>query len=251
MDPLRAGVGMDLRPRPWSPPLNLDRGTTMTLPLDGTTLRPLRAAAFALALLLASAARAGDDLPSPDAMALGVRMVPAAIVQGYRAGIEDDVLERVLGARVPAGEQPAVRARARKAMAPLLDEAFPPELLAGLGAQFLAAHYPADELRTLRARDESPLGRKLRDFEDRTADIVADSPASLARARDALARATFSAAEQRDLDAFERTPLARKGLGLAPQLAAFFVDALDQRWRSVRPELEPRLRAAVEGVLQK
>jgi hypothetical protein len=206
----------------------------------------LRIAALALALL-ASPARA-NDLPSPDAMALGARVVPAALVQGYRAGIEEDVLDRVIAARLPEAERAPARARARAALAPLLDEAFPPELLAGLGAQFLAAHYAPDELRALRAR-ESALGRKLRDFERRAAEIVADSPASHARAREALARETFTAAEQRALETFEASPLGAKGLALAPELATFFVDALDRRYRDIRQELDPRLRRAAEAAV--
>lgn len=207
----------------------------------------LRIAALALALL-ATPAR-GDDLPSPDAMALGARAVPAELVQGYRAGIEEDVLDRVIGARLPEAERAPAHARARAALAPLLDEAFPPELLAGLGAQFLAAHYAPDELRALRAREESALGRKLREFERRAAEIVADSPTSHARAREALARESFSPAELRALEAFEASPLGAKGLALAPELATFFVDALDRRYRAIRQELDPRLRRAAEAAL--
>jgi hypothetical protein len=181
-------------------------------------------------------------------MALGARVVPAALVQGYRTGIEDGVLDRVSGA-VPGTERPAFVARVRAALAPLLDEAFPPELLAGLGAQFLASHYAPDELRELRAREESALVRKLRAFERRAAEIVADSPESGDRAREALARETFSAAERRELEALEASPLGAKSLALAPDLAAYFVDALDRQYRSIKVELDPRLRRAAEATL--
>lgn len=209
-------------------------------------LRALGVCALAAALL-GSPARA-DDLPSPDAMALGALVVPGALVQGYRAGIEESVLERVSGA-VPAADRPAFLVRARAALAPLLDEAFPPELLAGLGAQFLGTRYAPEELRALRAREESALGRKLRDFERRAAEIVVDSPASRDRAREALARETFSATERRELEGLEASGLGAKGLALAPDLAAYFVDALDRHYRSIEPELGPRLRRVAEAAL--
>jgi hypothetical protein len=186
-------------------------------------------------LLAALAGDPGADVPSPDAMWLGARIVPAALVEGFRRGIEDAVI----------GGKPGAEA-ARAAMAPLLDEAFPPELLAGAGASFLAARYTADELRALRDREESPLGRKLRSFEQRAAQLKGETAEEREKARDALSRKMFTAAERADIEAFAATPLGKKSLALAPDLAAHFVDQLDRRWTSVRASLEPRLRAAAE-----
>jgi len=207
----------------------------------------------ALICLAALAARAGlgvaDDLPSPDAMVLGLHVVPRPLVDGFRSGIADQVLDQVLGARVAAADQPPLRTRARAAMAPLLDEAFPPEVLAGIGAQFLGRHYTAEELRTLRAREDSELGRKLHAFEERVAALGGPTPAARDQAREELARSTFTEAERREIDAFAASPLGRKGLSLAPDLAAFVVDQLDRRWTSVRPRIEPQLRGVAEAVL--
>ena len=205
-------------------------------------------------LLFASVASIGaagwaDELPSPDAMWLGQRMVPRALVQGFRDGIQEDLLNRVLGTRVAAVDQPALRVRARAAMAPLLDQAFPPEVLSGLGAQFLARHYSADELRALRVREESPLGQKLRDFDQMSDQLAAPTPAARDEAREALARRTFDEAERKDLLAFAASPLGRKGQSLALDLAGFFVEQLERRWASLQPGLEPRLRSVAEAVL--
>ncbi len=202
----------------------------------------------ALAATLIGLAGRAQDLPSPDAMWLGQQVVPRTLVQGFRQGVEKDVMDKVLGARVAEVDQPPLRARARQAMAPLLDEAFPPELLAGLTAQFLARHYTAEELRALRAREESPLGRKLRDFDRSTAEIVAATPAAREDAREAMARRTFTEAERRELEAFAASPLGRKGQALAPDLAGFLVDQLERRYASLRPDLEPRLENVVEAV---
>ncbi len=202
----------------------------------------------ALAAALIGLGGRAQDLPSPDAMWLGQRLVPRTLVQGFREGIEKDVMDKVLEARVAEVDQPPLRARAHQAMAPLLDEAFPPELLAGLAAQFLAGHYTADELRALRAREESPLGRKLREFDRSAAEISAATPAAREEARDALARRTFTDAERKELEAFAASPLGRKGQALAPDLAGFFVDQLERRYASLRPDLEPRLQNVVEAV---
>jgi hypothetical protein len=218
-----------------------------TRPPNGS--RRLARAVLAAALLLPGASLPVDELPSPDAMALGARVVPRALVEGFRAGLEDETFQRVVGGRIPAADQPALRLRAHAAMGPLLDEAFPPELMAGLGAQFLAAHYAPEELRSLRAREESPLGKKLRQFDATAAEIIADSPEARVRAREALARELFTPAEQRDIEAFAASPLGKKGLALAPDLAAFFVDAIDRRYRSLRGELDPGLEGAVRSVL--
>lgn len=190
-----------------------------------------------------------DDLPSPDAMWLGQRLVPRAIVEGYRRALEEDAVGRAAGSRVATADLPPLQARAHAVMGPLLDEAFPPELLAGLAAQFLAAHYSADELRALREHEESPLGRKLREFDRRAAELSAPTPAAREEARDALARRTFTREEQRQLEAFAASPLGRKGMSLAPDLASFFVDRLDRRYVSIRADLDVRLRNAAEGVL--
>lgn len=208
---------------------------------------PRHLLALAAVALIGGAGRA-DDLPSPDAMWLGQRIVPRALVQGFREGIEKDALDRALGARVAASEQPPLRARARVAMAPLLDEAFPAELLSGLGAQFLARHYTAGELRELRAREESPLGRKLRAFDRSAEELVAATPTAKEEAREALARRTFSDADRKDLEAFAASPLGRKGQALALDLAGFFVGELERRYASLRPELEPKLLNVVEAV---
>ncbi len=208
---------------------------------------PKRLCALVAAALIALAAGA-EDLPSPDAMWLGQRIVPRSLLQGFREGLEQQVLDRALGTRVAAADQPPLRARAIAAMAPLLDEAFPPEVLAGLAAQFLARHYTDDELRALRAREESPLGRKLRDFDQRSAGLPAASPAAREAAREALARRTFTEADRRELDAFAASPLGRKGQALAPDLAGYFVDQLERRYASLRPDLEPRLQNLVEAV---
>jgi hypothetical protein len=199
------------------------------------------------AALLAIAGTRADDLPSPDAMWLGQRIVPHAIVDGYRDALGEEVLQKAVAGRVAGADLPPLRARARAAMAPLLDEAFPPELLAGFAAQFLARHYTADELRTLRAREESPLGRKLRDFTRSAAEAA--TPSGKEGAREALARRTFTDGEQKELEAFAASPLGKKGLALAPDLAGFFVDQLDRRYASLRPDLEPRLQNVAEAVL--
>lgn len=175
------------------------------------------------------------DVPSPDAMWLGARVVPAALVEGFRRGIEDSVL-----AGKPAADAP----RARAALAPLLDEAFPPEFLAGVGATFLAAQYTPDEIVALRQREEAPLGHKLREFEQSAARVEGETADERERARDRLSRRMFTAAERADIDAFAASPLGKKSLAQAPELAAHFMDQLDRRWASVRATLEPRLRAA-------
>lgn len=203
--------------------------------------------ALAAAALMGFAARA-EDLPSPDAMWLGQRIVPRSLLQGFREGLEQQVLDAALGTRVAAAEQPPLRARAIAAMAPLLDEAFPPEVLAGFAAQFLARHYTAEELRALRAREESPLGKKLRDFDERSARLPAATPGAREEAREALARRAFTEADRRELDAFAASPLGRKGQALAPDLAGFFIDQLERRYASLRPDLEPRLQSLVEAV---
>ncbi len=208
---------------------------------------PRTAIAVAATVLIGLAARA-DDLPSPDAMWLGQRIVPRTLVQGFRDGVEQEAVNRVLAARVAAVDQPPLRARAHAAIAPLLDEAFPPELLAGLAAQFLARHYTAEELQALRAREESPLGRKLRDFDRSTAELAAATPAAREESREALARRTFADSERKELEAFAASPLGRKGQALAPDLAGFFVDQLERRYAALRPDLEPRLENVVEAV---
>lgn len=201
-----------------------------------------------LALIAVNSARA-DDLPSPDAMWLGQRLVPRAIVEGYRRALEEDALGKAAGGRVATADLPPLQARAHAVMGPLLDQAFPPELLAGLAAQFLAAHYSADELRALREHEESPLGRKLREFDRGAAELPAPTPAAREEARDALARRTFTGQDQKQLEAFAASPLGRKGMALAPDLASFFVDRLDRRYASIRADLDVRLRNAAEGVL--
>ena len=208
---------------------------------------PKRLTVFAAAALIGLAPRA-EDLPSPDAMWLGQRIVPRSLCQGFWEGLEQQVLDKGLGASVAAVDQPPLRARALAAMAPLLDEAFPPELVAGLAAQFLARHYTAEELRALRAQEESPLGRKLRGFDEASGRVVEATPAAREDAREALARRTFSEAERRQLEAFAASPLGRKGQALAPDLAGFFVDQLERRYASLRPDLEPRLLNLVEAV---
>ncbi len=209
---------------------------------------PRKLGAFAAAVLAGLTVRV-DDLPPPDAMWLGQRIVPRALVQGFRQAIEEDVLNRVLGTRVPAVDQPPLRARARAAMAPLLDEAFAPELLSGLGAEFLARHYTAAELRALRAREDSPLGSRLREFDQAADAIVAATPAAKDEAREALSRRWFTDAERKDLETFAHSPLGRKGQDLALDLAGFFVDQLERRYASVKGELEPRLVNVAEAVL--
>ena len=204
---------------------------------------PLLCCSLAAAVL--GAPGRADDLPSPDAMWLGSRIVPRALVDGFRGGIVREAIERASGGAASAS--PGARARAGAALSPLLDQAFPEELLAGVAAQFLARNYDADELRTLRAREESPLGRKLRDFYGRAAALPADDPG--ARERERLARATFTAAEQRQIDEFTASPLGRKGDELALALAGFFLDALERRWAEVRQDLEPRLAAAAQRAL--
>jgi len=190
-----------------------------------------------LAALLGATARA-DDLPSPDAMWLAARIVPRALVDGFRAGIARETIERAAPSAGTAS--PGARARAGAALAPLLDEAFPEEFLAGAAAQFLARSYTADELHALRAREDSPLGKKLRDFYGRAATLPSDDPSR----REQLARATFTAAELREIDEFTASPLGRKGDELALALAGFFLDQLERRWAEVRRDLEPRLEGA-------
>lgn len=203
---------------------------------------------FAAFALVGSAGMA-EDLPSPDAMWLGQRLVPRALVEGFREGLANDVMDQVLGTRVSALEQPPMRARARVAMGPLLDEAFPQDVLAGAAAQFLARHYTAEELRALRTREESPLGQKLRAFDQGASRLAAETPAARDEAREALARRTFTEAERKELEAFAASPLGRKGVGLAPDVAGFFIDQLDRHYASVRSDIEPRLRNVVEAVI--
>jgi len=191
-----------------------------------------------LAAALLGAPGRADDLPSPDAMWLAARIVPRALVDGFRAGIARETIDR---AGPGAGTaSPGARARAAEALAPLLDEAFPEEFLAGAAAQFLARSYTADELRALRAREDSPLGRKLRDFYGRAAALPSDDPAR----RERLARTTFTAAERREIDDFTSSPLGRKGDELAMALAGYFLEQMERRWAEVRRELEPRLAGA-------
>lgn len=193
-----------------------------------------------LLLVLPALARA-DELPSPDAMTLGRRAVPPALVDGFRKAIEDEAL-----GRVPAARDPAVARKARARLRPILDEAFPTELLAGIGATFLARSYTADELRALRAHEESSVGEKRRAFEKAAADVKGDTPEERDEARAALSRRTFTAADRAALEAFADSPLGKKGIALAPDLAAFCVDQLDRHWKDVRPGVEPLLRKAAE-----
>jgi hypothetical protein len=213
--------------------------------------RRTRAAGLvALALLATATPVQGDDLPCPDAAWLGQRVVPHDVVEGYLAALEDDVVGRVAEGRVPAANLPAFRARARAALKPLLDEAFPPELLSGVAAQFLDRHYEADELRVLRTREESPLGRKLRAFEQQATEIRGQTPGARDETRDALARRTFTSAERRELEAFGASPLGRKWMGLAPALVGHFLDQLERHLTAIRHDLEPRMRGAVGRLLE-
>lgn len=189
-----------------------------------------------------------EELPSPDAMWLGGRVVPRGLVDGFRGAIVDATLDAALAGKPPA-DRAALRARALKAMAPALDEAFPPEVLAGFGASFLARHYTADEIQALRAREESALGEKLRAFERRAAEVKGDTQEERERARDALSRRTFTGAERAEIEAFATSPLGQKGLALAPDLAGYFVDQLDRRWAAVRGAVEPRLRKIADDLV--
>ncbi len=217
----------------------------MTGPRPCLLVQLLAAAALAL---LGAAARP-EDLPSPDAVALGLRAVPRSIVEGFRGGVAGEALDQAMGGRAGAAGAAPLRARARAALEPLLDEAFPPELLAGLAAQFLARSYTAEELRTLRDREEAPLGRKLRDLEARVARQAAADPAARERELEALARQAFTARERAELEAFAASPLGRKVERVGPELARHFLDQLDRRWAEVRGQLEPRLRRAAEEAL--
>ncbi len=224
-----------------------------TIPYPHTRSRATRVAVALLTSLgwaLAHPGARAEDLPSPDAMWVGGRIVPRTIVEGFRGGIVDATLDAALAGRTPA-DRAALRARAAAGMKPVLDEAFPPELLAGLGASFVSARYTAEEIRALRAREESPLGQKLRAFEKAALEVKGDTPEERDRAREALSRRTFSAAERAELEAFAATPLGKKGIALAPDLVAFFVDQLDRRWAAVRTGYEPQLRRVADGLVQK
>jgi hypothetical protein len=188
------------------------------------------------------------DLPSPDAMWLGARVVPRGLVDGFRGAIVDAALDAALTGQDRA-DRADLRARALKAMAPALDEAFPPEVLAGLGASFLARHYTAEEIQALRAREESAIGEKLRAFERSAAEVKGDTQEERERAREALSRRTFTAKERAEIEAFAASPLGQKGLALAPDLAGHFVDQLDRRWAAVRGVVEPRLRKIAEELV--
>ncbi len=200
---------------------------------------PSRSLTLLSAGLLLPALVLAEDLPSPDAMALGAQVVPRALVDGLRKGLEDETLSRLPGGAPQDGGR---EARAR--LAPILDEVFPPELLAGIGATFLARHYTVEELRALRAFEDSPLGAKLRTFRRSAAETKGTTPEERDKAGDALFRQTFSAAERTQLDAFAASPLGKKSGELAPELAAFFMEQLERRWASSRAQFEPRLRAA-------
>jgi len=182
-------------------------------------------------------------------MWLGERIVPWALVEGYRAGLEENAFEKATAGRFADSDLPTLRAHANEAMRPVLDEAFPMELLAGISAQFLSHHYSAEELRALRAHEESPLGQKLRAFEQRAAALPGPTPEARAKAREALARQTFSTGEQKDLEAFANSPLGRKGVALSPELAAFYVNQLERHRTSIQRDLDERLRRSVEAVL--
>lgn len=206
-------------------------------------LLPLAASA-----LLFSGARA-EELPSPDAMWLGERIVPIDLVAGVKDTVERSVVDQVLGTRVSTAEQPLLRSRAHAPLAPLIAEAFPPEYLSGLGARFLALHYTEAELKELRAREEAPLGKKVRAFERSVAEMVVTSAEAREEARAALARKTFTGAERKELEALAASPLGKKSGALAPELVAFFVDELDRHWTAVRATIEPRMRNTVEAVV--
>ncbi len=199
----------------------------------------LRALTLLLAVVPAPHLVVAEDLPSPDAMALGPHVVPVDLVDGLRRGIEDEAL-----ARLPGGAPQDVAAQARARLAPILDEAFPPELLAGIGATFLARHYTADELRALRAFEDSPLGAKLRSLHQAAPAAKGVTPEKRDEARDAQLRKALTPADRTQLDEFAASPLGKKSAALAPDLAAFFMEQLERRWSSVRAEVEPRLRAA-------
>lgn len=192
-------------------------------------------------MLLLPALALADDLPSPDAMALGGRVVPVELVDGLRKGIEDEAL-----ARLPGGPpQDAAARQARARLAPILDEVFPPELLAGMGATFLARHYTAEELQALRALEDSPLGAKLRHLRQGPSEPKGSTPDERDKARDARLRKALSQADRAQLDAFAASPLGKKSAALAPDLAAHFMEQLERRWAAVRADVEPRLRAAL------
>jgi hypothetical protein len=214
------------------------------------TRRAPAAGLVVLALLGAASPAHGDDLPCPDAAWLGQRVVPHDVVEGYLAALVDEVILRVAEGQVQAADLPAFRARALAALEPLLDEAFPPEMLSGVAAQFLDRHYGVDELQALRAREESPLGRKLRAFEEQAAGIRGQTPAARDESRDALARRTFTGAERRELEAFGSSPLGRKWMGLAPELVGYFLDQLERHLAAIRRDLEPRMRGAVRRLLE-
>lgn len=209
-------------------------------------VRDLLVSGFCAVLLLW--ARAGaDELPSPDAVALGERVLPRTLIEGFREGVAREVLDATLGPRGGTAEEPLRRARARAALTPLLQEAFPPEFLAGVAAQLLARRYSAEELRALRAREDSPLGRKVRDLENRSQrapDTDADAHHSKG---EAPSPPTFSAAERKELETFAASPLGRKVEEVGPELAHHFLEALDQRWAQARGELEPQMRKAAEA----
>lgn len=209
-----------------------------------------RVALVAVMAITAAAARAGEELPSPAAMALGQRLVPVALVRGFEDALADEILDRVVAGRVPATRLPALRARARAAMAPALAEAFPDELVAGACGLFVARHYTPDELRALTAWEGSPLGQKLRTLDAQAAAVPAGDPAAAERAREDLARRTFGEAERKEIAAFAATPLARKGRDLAPELTAHVLEQLDRRLKAEEATLRPRLQSAAQAVLE-
>jgi len=192
---------------------------------------------------------AGDELPSPAAMALGQRLVPDDLVRGFEDGVAAEVLDAVVAGRVPAVRAPAVRARARAAMAPALAEAFPPELLAGLCAEFVARRYRPEEIRALAAWESSPLAQKLRAFDGQARAVVAADPDAAKRAREELARRTFTEGERNAVATFAASPLAEKGRALAPELTGHLLAQLEARHGEVRAALRPKLVSAAEAVL--
>lgn len=188
-------------------------------------------ARLVIVLLVASlpGARA-DDLPTPDAMVLGRLLLPRDALAGFLDGLAQDSMDRVMAGRVPATRAPALRTRCRQAMEPALQEAFPPEVLAGLMAQSLTRHLSPEELHALRAWQESaPSARG----------AIEGKPGQKG-----------TAAEEAALERSGAAAPARKLQASAPAILGDFLDRVDRRLAEVRPALRVRLDSVAEAVLQ-
>ena len=159
-------------------------------------------------------------------MALGERVLPRALIEGFEEGVAREAMDATLGPKSGTAEEPARRSRARAALTPLLQEAFSPEFLAGVAAQRLARRYSAEELRALRAREDSPLGRKVRDSENRSKRVPTPTRRSPLQGRGFLPPDLQRRRAKGAREVCRFSP-GRKVEEVGPELARHFLEALD------------------------